>query len=204
MTLSRGKVVGPGGRVGQFWTPPAVARQFARWAGIRPGLRVVDVGAGMGALSYAALELGARVVSVEVDEALVERIRAQLERRGATVVHRDVLAPLDRRQVTIGCGYSHDLAISNPPWEQDLPELFVERALAQLAPRVAAIVPVNMLAGVRRSRFWRSVQILRLKVLPRRPHFAGRKAGMRDVMFVEVVARRVCGEADHVALEVGE
>lgn len=209
MKLSRGSVVGPGGRVGQFWTPAPVAKQFARWAGVRAGMRVIDLGAGMGALSLAALELGARVMSVEVDDALVERIRTPLERRGATVVHRDILAPLDRRQITIGCeGYSHELAISNPPWEEDLPERFIELALERLAPRCAVIVPINLLSGVTRARFWRGVEVRRLKVLPRRPNFGGpSNGGMRDVMFLELAVRRAArerDEADYVALEVGE
>lgn len=209
MKLSGGSVVGPGGRVGQFWTPSSVAKRFARWARIRPGMRVIDVGAGMGALSYAALELGARVMSVEVDETLVARIRTPLERRGATVVHHDVLAPLDRRQITIGCkGYSHELAVSNPPWEEDLPELFVERALGHLAPRACVIVPINILSGVSRSRFWRHVEIRRLKVLPRRPDFGGPcNGGMRDVIFLELARRgapRERDEADLASIEVGE
>lgn len=208
MKLSRGSVVGPGGRVGQFWTPRPTAEHFVRWLGVRPGMRVIDVGAGMGALSYAALDRGARVMAVEVDPALVERIRTPLERSGAVVVHQDVLAPMDRRQVTFdAAGYSHDVALSNPPWEEDLPERFLERMLT-LAPRAGAIVPSSFMFGVERAKFWRHVSVRRLKHLMRRPNFGGPwSGGKRDVVFLEITGRGVArqrDEADVASIEVGE
>lgn len=206
MKLSRGTVVGPGGRVGQFWTPAPIAKLFAAWAGIYPGTRVLDCGAGLGALSLAALDRGAWVTCVEVDDRLVERIRAPLEQRGALVVQQDLLASTDPRQTGLRhIGHSHDLATSNPPWEDDLPERFIE-AMLERAPRAALIVPINVLAGVGRSKLWRGVRIRRLKVLDRRPNFGGPGGGKRDVVFLDLARRqlpRAPGEADVAEIEVG-
>lgn len=212
MKLSRGNVVGPGGRVGQFWTPGWCARAFARWCGLRSGVRVLDCGSGMGALSLAAAETGAKVRAVETDERLVERTRPMLERTGVVLVHQDFLAPLAHphrgRQTSIETGYASDVAIANPPWEGDYPERFFLRQL-ELAPRAAQILPLNFLSGVERSPFWRLVEIVRVRVLPRRPKFdAGKNAnGMRDVMFIELRLRarpRQPFDVDHAEIGVGE
>ena len=208
MKLSRGEVVGPGGRVGQFWTPTHTAKHFVEWAGIRAGTRVLDCGAGMGALSMAALDRHARVTSVEVDERLVARVRPQLERRGATVVQQDFLAAANpRRQPSFDhVGHAFDVATSNPPWERDLPERFIE-AMLERAPRAAVIVPINVLTGVERSKLWRRVAVMRVQFLPRRPNFGGPGSGKRDVIFLELASRnlpRAPGEMDFASIGVGE
>jgi SAM-dependent methyltransferase len=196
LALSRGNVVGPGGRVGQFWTPPWCAELFVQWAGIGPGTRVLDAGCGMGALSMAAARRGAVVRAVEVDERLVERTRDMLERAGVILLHQDLLAPQSphgARQVAIPTGHGLDVAISNPVWEADYPERFFAAMLAR-APRACGIVPLNFLCGTGRGgSFWRGVSIARLRPLPRRPRFAHASggSGKRDVMFVELRARAV-------------
>lgn len=206
LALSRGTVVGPGGRVGQFWTPGWLARVFVRWMGIRRGTRVLDAGVGMGALSIAAADAGGIVRGAECDERIVERVTPHLERRGITLVHRDFLAPLDHRQMTIETGVAHDVSISNPPWEDDYPERFLERMLT-FAPRAGAIVPLNILCGVERARFWEHVAITRLRALPRRPIFSGSSGGKRDVVLLEVASRGVprrSGDVDLAEIGVGE
>jgi 16S rRNA (adenine1518-N6/adenine1519-N6)-dimethyltransferase len=50
---------------------PALARRIVDLAGVGPGSRVVEVGPGLGSLTVALVEAGARVVAVEVDPALV-------------------------------------------------------------------------------------------------------------------------------------
>ena len=42
-------------------------RRIVRLAGVRPGDRVVEIGAGLGSLTLALVEAGARVTAVEVD-----------------------------------------------------------------------------------------------------------------------------------------
>lgn len=208
LPLSRGDVLGPGGRVGQFWTPSWCATAFVRWAGVRHGMRVLDCGSGMGALSFAARKAGAVVRAVEVDERLVTRTRPSLERAGIELLHQSILGA-DRRQTEIGGGGSYDLAISNPPWEKDYPEQFAEAMLLR-APRAGLLLPLNFLCGVERGSFWRDrVVPLRIRALPRRPVFAedAKSGGMRDVIFLEIErrrARRGALDEDLVRIGVGE
>jgi 23S rRNA (adenine-N6)-dimethyltransferase len=70
-------------RWGWHQLDPRWARRLVTEAGIRPGDRVVDVGAGLGALTVALLAAGARVIAVEAHP---ERARRLHERFGRTIV----------------------------------------------------------------------------------------------------------------------
>lgn len=207
----RRRVKTAGRSVGQWWSPPWLAAELAQWAGLAAPApagrrwRVLDAGAGRGALSLAALEHDVDVTMVERDA----RLAAKLEQ--TVVAHYpersrvrcgDYLAPLGHQQAL----FSHelmrgfDVVLSNPPWEGDLPERFIDRALGA-AGRVCAIVPLNMLCGGARASFWRSVQLTRVRALPHRPRFAGARGGMRDVMLIEV--RPATGSSRQPTIEVG-
>ena len=54
-------------------------RRIARLSGVGPGTRVVEIGAGLGALTVALAETGADVTAVEVDRGLVALLRAEVE-----------------------------------------------------------------------------------------------------------------------------
>lgn len=58
-----------------FVVDPNTVRRVARLAGVGPGSRVVEVGAGLGSLTLALAETGAAVTAVEVDSALVPVLR---------------------------------------------------------------------------------------------------------------------------------
>ena len=64
-----------------FVADPNTVRRIAHLARVGPGDRVVEVGAGLGSLTLALAETGARVTAVEVD-------------RGLAAVLRDVVADL--------------------------------------------------------------------------------------------------------------
>jgi 16S rRNA (adenine1518-N6/adenine1519-N6)-dimethyltransferase len=66
-------------------------RRVARLAELRPGEQVVEVGAGLGALTLELARSGARVTAVEVDRRLVPLLRAQVEPCGVRVVEADAL-----------------------------------------------------------------------------------------------------------------
>jgi 16S rRNA (adenine1518-N6/adenine1519-N6)-dimethyltransferase len=66
-------------------------RRIARLAELAPGQRVVEIGAGLGALTLALAEVGARVTAVEIDRHLVPLLRAQVEEHGVRVVEDDAL-----------------------------------------------------------------------------------------------------------------
>jgi 16S rRNA (adenine1518-N6/adenine1519-N6)-dimethyltransferase len=72
-----------------FVVDPNTVRRIARLAGVGPGDRVVEIGAGLGSLTLALLETGAEVTAVEVDSALAEVLRHVAP--AARVVEADAL-----------------------------------------------------------------------------------------------------------------
>jgi 16S rRNA (adenine1518-N6/adenine1519-N6)-dimethyltransferase len=82
----------PSRALGQNFVADAnTVRRVARLAGIGPGDRVVEIGAGLGSLTLALLDAGASVTAVEVDRHLLPVLRDQVEPRGARVVEADAL-----------------------------------------------------------------------------------------------------------------
>ncbi|MEO6834479.1 MAG: 16S rRNA (adenine(1518)-N(6)/adenine(1519)-N(6))-dimethyltransferase RsmA [Candidatus Tumulicola sp.] len=86
----------PRKRYGQnFLTDTAAAHRIARLCvstSDGPRARVVEIGAGTGALTLALLEEGADVTAIEIDSDLVLLLRARAELRDAHVVEADALA----------------------------------------------------------------------------------------------------------------
>jgi 23S rRNA (adenine-N6)-dimethyltransferase len=69
---------------------PCWAEQIVASAGIRPGELVVDLGAGVGALTLPLLDAGARVIAVELHAGRARRLRENLRGRAAKVVECDL------------------------------------------------------------------------------------------------------------------
>lgn len=66
----------PSRALGQnFVTDANTVRRIARLAGVGPGSRTVEIGAGLGSLTVALAETGARVVAVEIDRHLLPVLR---------------------------------------------------------------------------------------------------------------------------------
>src|ERR1700747_794247 len=87
MTLTRHQVsdllsthgLHPSRALGQnFVADPNTVRRIARLAGVGPGDRVVEIGAGPGVLPLALAETGAAITAVEVDRHLVPVLRSVL------------------------------------------------------------------------------------------------------------------------------
>jgi 16S rRNA (adenine1518-N6/adenine1519-N6)-dimethyltransferase len=105
VTLSRPEVlalladnrISPSRALGQnFVADPNTVRRIARLAGVGPGDRVVEVGAGLGSLTLALAETGAAVVAVERDRWLVPVLEKVLAAKApgapVTVVEADAMS----------------------------------------------------------------------------------------------------------------
>ena len=70
----------------EFVTPTHMwlANEGLRRAGLRAGMRFLDVAAGSGALSIPAARLGARVLSTDTSPAMLERSRLARGQRGSS------------------------------------------------------------------------------------------------------------------------
>jgi len=101
-----------------FVVDPNTVRRIARLAGVGPGDAVVEIGAGLGALTLALLDTGADVTAVEIDRGLVEVLRETVAPKGARVIEGDALQ-LDWSSVLTG----HDrwVLVANLPYNVATP-----------------------------------------------------------------------------------
>lgn len=194
------------GSVGCWFTSPEYAAHVARWGRIRPGDRVLDLGAGIGNLTLAALGVGAIVTAIEIDRTLEPRLRARINGRAHVVIadafdphllsriphdgqHRDRVLPFD-------------VVISNPKWESDFEVRFLLRAL-ELAPRAIGIISLDgLVSSGRDERGWQHMRITRDLLSPGRLSFSlDGSSGQEWPIAVDVVKRpvpRVVGAVDHI------
>ena len=168
----------PSRRLGQnFVVDPNVVRKVVRDAGVRPGEEVVEVGPGLGSLTLALREAGARVQAVEVDAGLV---RALTEVVGddpeVRVVHADALA-VDWRELV----EDRPAMVANLPYNVATPVVIralesgvfdrllvmVQREVGErwaagpgserygaVSVKVAALARATVVARVPRGAFW--------------------------------------------------
>jgi len=74
-----------------FVVDPNTVRRIARIADVGPRNRVVEIGAGLGSLTLALAETGAKVLAIEVDDGLVPVLRKQVApHENVRVVHADI------------------------------------------------------------------------------------------------------------------
>ncbi|MDT5037767.1 MAG: rRNA (adenine-N6)-dimethyltransferase, partial [Micromonosporaceae bacterium] len=94
-----GRDAAPPGRSGAHFLRPRFAAEIVRSTGVGPHDLVLDLGAGLGALTAPLAATGARVIAVERDLSYVRRLTARFaDWPGVRVVSADLLAvPLPRR-----------------------------------------------------------------------------------------------------------
>jgi 16S rRNA (adenine1518-N6/adenine1519-N6)-dimethyltransferase len=92
LTLLAEHGVRPSRAMGQNFVVDAnTLRRIVRLAGLDKGQPVLEIGAGLGALSAELAHAGARVTAVEADSRLVPLLRDQVEQFGVHVVQADAL-----------------------------------------------------------------------------------------------------------------
>ncbi len=75
-----------------FLTDPNILQKIVRAAEIQPGTVVMEIGPGLGHLTRALLDAGARVVAIEVDRDLAARLSAETQSNpGLTILQGDFL-----------------------------------------------------------------------------------------------------------------
>jgi 16S rRNA (adenine1518-N6/adenine1519-N6)-dimethyltransferase len=83
----------PSRALGQnFVADPNTVRRIARLSGSGPGSSVLEIGAGLGSLTLALAETGARVVAVETDRRLFPVLRSVVEGAEVETIEGDALA----------------------------------------------------------------------------------------------------------------
>ena len=126
MTLSRGEArdlltahgLRPRRQLGQnFVVDPNTLRRIVRLAKVAPGDAVLEIGAGLGALTEALIDAGARVRAVEVDPGLVEILatrpelsQAQIVLGDAQTVDWDEIVPADQGPWTLVANLPYNVA----------------------------------------------------------------------------------------------
>jgi len=125
-------------------------RRIVRESGVGPDDVVVEVGPGLGSLTLALLEVGARVVAVEVDERLAERLPVTVAEHAPDAVDRLAVVAADALRVTELPGPPPTALVANLPYNVSVPVLLhllillpsLERGLvmvqAEVADRLAA------------------------------------------------------------------
>jgi len=110
-----------------FLTDRRLIAKLVRACGARAGDLVFDLGAGYGALTAPLARTGARIIAIEVDPALSERLRRRLRADPLVgVVEADLRrVPLPRRPFTV---------VARPPFA--LPTLLCRRLLGDRAVRL--------------------------------------------------------------------
>lgn len=93
LSLLRSRGIQPSRALGQnFLVDANMAGHIAKLAGVGPGTRVLEIGAGVGSLTGALAASGATVTALEIDRRLLPLLAERVEPMGVTVLEADAMA----------------------------------------------------------------------------------------------------------------
>ena len=118
-----------------FVVDPNTVARVVRLAGVSPGQRVVEIGAGCGALTVALADAGATVLAIEIDDRLLGALEEVTAGRGVEVRHADA---------TDLAAWAPHLAAGTPPGDAGEPWKLV----ANLPYNVATPLLLDVLDGL--------------------------------------------------------
>jgi 16S rRNA (adenine1518-N6/adenine1519-N6)-dimethyltransferase len=191
-----------------FVVDPNTVRKVVRDAGVGAGDLVCEVGPGLGSLTLALREVGARVVALEVDAGFVRVLRDVVgDDPGVRVVHGDALA-VDLAGL-VGGGPA--ALVANLPYSVATPivlralktgafataHVMVQREVGQrwvahrgdelygaVSVKLAALAEARLVASVPRAAFWPAPNVDSVTVsLRRRSQPLGEAVAQRERLF---------------------
>lgn len=120
-TLAASLGAAPTKKWGQnFVVDAGTVRRIVRIAGVKPGDHVVEVGPGLGSLTLALLEAGARVTAIEIDPTLAEALPATVAARAPDDAERLTTIQADAMTVT-ELDTAPTLLVANLPYNVSVP-----------------------------------------------------------------------------------
>ena len=127
-----------------FVIDPNTVRRIVREAGVGPDDVVVEVGPGLGSLTLALLETGARVVAVEIDPILAGRLPATIADRAPAQADHFSLVEADALRITEIPGPPPTALVANLPYNVSVPVLLHLLALLPSLERVLVMVQAEV------------------------------------------------------------
>ncbi|WP_291380335.1 16S rRNA (adenine(1518)-N(6)/adenine(1519)-N(6))-dimethyltransferase RsmA [Demequina sp.] len=120
-TLAASLGASPTKKWGQnFVIDAGTVRRIVRIAGVKPDDHVVEIGPGLGSLTLALLEAGARVTAIEIDPTLADALPATVASHAPDDAHRLTVIHADAMTVT-GLDAEPTLLVANLPYNVSVP-----------------------------------------------------------------------------------
>ena len=127
-----------------FVVDAGTVRRIVRTAQVTPGETVVEVGPGLGSLTLGLLDAGARVIAIEIDPVLAERLPLTVAERLPEAADRLTVMATDALGVTELPGADPTALVANLPYNVAVPVLLSFLARFPTLERVLVMVQAEV------------------------------------------------------------